>query len=38
LPEDELIVLEKDVQSLTDLFIVKVDKMLDVKEKDIMTV
>jgi ribosome recycling factor len=38
LPEDEVIVLEKDVQNLTDLFIVKVDKMLEVKEKDIMTV
>jgi ribosome recycling factor len=38
LPEDEVMVLEKDVQHLTDQFIVKVDKMLEAKEKDIMTV
>jgi ribosome recycling factor len=38
LPEDEVNVLEKDVQHITDQFIVKVDKMLEAKEKDIMTV
>ena len=38
MPEDEVMVLEKEVQHITDQFIVKVDKMLEVKEKDIMTV
>ena len=38
LPEDEVIVLEKEVQNITDQFIVRIDKMLDVKEKDIMTI
>lgn len=38
LPEDEVKVLEKDIQHLTDQFIVQVDKVLEVKEKDIMTV
>jgi ribosome recycling factor len=38
MPEDEVMVLEKDVQNITDQFIVKVDKMLEAKEKDIMTV
>jgi len=38
LPEDEVLVLEKDIQNLTDQFIVRADKMLEIKEKDIMTV
>ncbi|MEI6748045.1 MAG: ribosome recycling factor [Bacteroidales bacterium] len=38
MPEDDVKVLEKDVQHITDQFIVKVDKMLEAKEKDIMTV
>lgn len=38
LPEDEVKVLEKDIQHLTDSFIIQVDKVLDIKEKDIMTV
>jgi len=38
LSEDEEIVLEKEVQNITDQFVVRIDKMLEVKEKDIMTV
>ncbi len=38
MPEDEVKVLEKDIQSLTDQFILHVDKVLEHKEKDIMTV
>jgi ribosome recycling factor len=38
LPEDEVKVLEKDIQHITDAFIVQVDKILEHKEKDIMTV
>jgi ribosome recycling factor len=38
LPEDEVKVLEKDIQHLTDQFILQVDKVLENKEKDIMTV
>jgi ribosome recycling factor len=38
MPEDEVKVLEKDIQHLTDQFIMQVDKVLEVKEKDIMTV
>jgi ribosome recycling factor len=38
LPEDEVKVLEKDIQHLTDSFITQVDKVLEHKEKDIMTV
>lgn len=38
LPEDEVLVLEKEVQNITDHFIVRIDKMLEVKEKDIMTI
>jgi ribosome recycling factor len=38
MPEDEVMILEKDVQNITDQYIVKVDKMLEAKEKDIMTV
>ena len=36
--EDELKVGEAEVQKLTDSYIIKVDKHLEVKEKDIMTV
>ena len=38
LPEDEQKTGESEVQKLTDEFIEKVDKDLDIKEKDIMTV
>jgi len=37
-PEDEIDKLEADIQKLTDEYISKVDKILEVKEKDIMTV
>lgn len=36
--EDEIKVHEKEVQNLTDMYISKVDKVLEAKEKDIMTV
>ncbi len=36
--EDEIKVGEGDVQKLTDSFIVKVDQLCELKEKDIMTV
>lgn len=36
--EDDVKKLEKDIQELTDSYIEKVDKILDAKEKDIMTV
>lgn len=36
--EDEVKVGEAEVQKLTDSFILKVDKHIDLKEKDIMTV
>lgn len=38
LPEDEAKKLQDDVQKLTDKFIEKIDELLDLKEKDIMTV
>lgn len=38
LPEDEVKLLEKEIQGMTDGFILKVDKILEAKEKDIMTV
>jgi len=38
IPEDEIKVLEKEIQHTTDNFIVQVDKILEHKEKDIMTV
>ncbi len=38
LPEDEVMVYEKEVQNITDQFISRVDKILDMKEKDIMTI
>jgi len=37
-PEDEVDKLEEDIQKLTDEYIAKVDKILEIKEKDIMTV
>jgi len=37
-PEDEIKVLEKEIQHITDSFITLVDKTLEHKEKDIMTV
>lgn len=37
-PEDDIKKLETDVQKATDEFIGKVDKMMDVKEKEIMTI
>ena len=37
-PEDEVEKLEHDIQKLTDDFIAKVDKILEIKDKDIMTV
>lgn len=37
-PEDEVDKLEADIQKLTDEHIVRVDKILETKEKDIMTV
>jgi len=36
--EDEIKTLEKEIQHVTDGFIVQVDKILEHKEKDIMTV
>jgi ribosome recycling factor len=38
IPEDEVDRLEEDIQKLTDEYISKVDKILEIKEKDIMTV
>ena len=37
-PEDEITRLETEIQKLTDENIAQIDKLLDVKEKDIMTV
>ena len=37
-PEDEADKLEEEVQKLTDDFIARVDKIFEIKEKDIMTV
>ena len=37
-PEDEVDKLEAEIQKLTDDFIAQVDKILEIKEKDIMTV
>lgn len=37
-PEDEVDKLEADIQKVTDDYISKVDKILEAKEKDIMTV
>ena len=38
IPEDEVKKLETDIQKMTDDFISKIDKMVDAKEKEIMTV
>lgn len=38
LSEDDIKVAEADIQKLTDSFIVKIDKLVEVKELDIMTV
>lgn len=37
-PEDEVKKLEADIQKMTDDFIAKIDKMAELKEKEIMTV
>jgi len=37
-PEDEIKILEKEIQGLTDKFTEKADKLFEQKEKDIMTV
>jgi ribosome recycling factor len=37
-PEDEVDKLEDDIQKLTDEYIIKIDKILEGKEKDILTV
>ena len=37
-PEDEIDKLEADIQRLTDEYIAKVEKIFEIKEKDIMTV
>ena len=37
-PEDEVKKLEADIQKLTDDSIAKIDKMAEMKEKEIMTV
>ena len=36
--EDDIKVLEKDIQHITDGFIAQADKILEHKEKDVMTV
>lgn len=38
LPEDSVKVLEKDIQTLTDKYSEEVDKMFEVKEKEILTI
>jgi ribosome recycling factor len=38
IPEDEIDKLEEDIQKVTDEHIAKVEKILETKEKDIMTV
>jgi ribosome recycling factor len=37
-PEDEVKLLEKEMQTLTDTYSEKADKLFELKEKDIMTV
>ncbi len=37
-PEDEIKKLEADIQKFTDEFIVKIDKIAEAKEKEIMTI
>jgi len=38
IPEDEVDKLEEDIQKITDEHIIKIDKILEGKEKDILTV
>ncbi|HRS54614.1 MAG TPA: ribosome recycling factor [Bacteroidales bacterium] len=38
IPEDEIKKLESEIQELTNSYINKIDKILEVKEKDIMTI
>ena len=38
IPEDAVKKLETDIQKVTDEFVGKVDKMVEAKEKEIMTV
>lgn len=37
-PEDEVKLLEKEIQNLTDRFTEQIDQLIEAKEKDIMTV
>jgi ribosome recycling factor len=37
-PEDEVKRFESDIQELTNKFIQKIDKLLEIKESDIMTI
>jgi len=37
-PEDEVKILEKEIQQLTDRFISRIDQRMEAKEKDIMSV
>lgn len=37
-PEDEVKQLEKEIQELTDKIVDKIDKVLEIKEKDIMSI
>lgn len=37
-PEDEVKLVEKEIQDATDKWVEKVDKQLDIKEKDILTI
>jgi len=36
--EDEIKIGEAEVQKLTDAYIIKVDQLAEIKEKDVMTV
>jgi ribosome recycling factor len=38
IPEDEVKLLEKEIQDITDKWIEKIDKYVDAKEKDILTI
>jgi ribosome recycling factor len=38
IPEDDIKKLEQDIQQQTDVFVSNIDKLLEIKEKDIMTV
>jgi ribosome recycling factor len=37
-PEDDVKMLEKEIQNLTDKYVEKIEEMMETKEKDIMTV